>query len=101
MRPAFHPAATFFGYAGGSLVSGIETLYAWIDGNGPVAGLETRIANVDIVESIAVVRLEGSGWSGVLAGPGPVHITDVLTLLREPEGGWRILQKVFHWHAAI
>jgi hypothetical protein len=52
---------------------------------------------VDIVESIAAVRLEVDGWSGTLAGP-EVCMSDVFTLLKTPEG-WRIIQKAFHWRS--
>ena len=32
MRPAFHPEASFFGYAGDQLAVGNEFLFDWIDG---------------------------------------------------------------------
>jgi len=35
MRPAFHPNASFFGYAGEQLAIGIEFFLDWIDKNGP------------------------------------------------------------------
>ena len=47
-------------------------------------------------DSIAVVRLEVGGWSGKLAG-SDVRMSDLFTLLNTP-GGWRIIQKAFHWH---
>jgi len=34
MRPAFHPDASFFGYAGGQLATGTPFLFDWIDGKG-------------------------------------------------------------------
>ena len=77
MRPAFHPDASFFGSA---------------------PDIEPRMISVDIVDSIAVVRLEVAGWSGNLAGSG-VRMSDLFTLLKTP-GGWKIIQKAFHWHAA-
>ena len=70
MRPAFHPDASFFGYAGGQLAIGTSFLFDWIDKNGPAPAIEHRIVSVDILESIAVVRLEVAGWSGALAGSG-------------------------------
>ena len=34
MKPAFHPDATIFGYAGADLFAGpIQQLFAWVDGN--------------------------------------------------------------------
>jgi hypothetical protein len=70
MRPAFHPDATFFGYAGEQLAIGTQFLFDWIDKNGPAPEIEPRVVSVDILESIAVVRLEVAGWSGKLAGSG-------------------------------
>ena len=96
MRPAFHPDASFFGYAGEQLAIGTQFLFDWIDRNGPAPDIESRVVSVDIAESIAVVRLEVANWSGKLAGSG-VRMSDFFTFLRMPEG-WRIIQKAFHWH---
>jgi hypothetical protein len=98
MRPAFQPNASFFGYAGDQLAVGTEFLFDWIDKNGPAADIQPRIVSVDILDSIAAVRLEVAGWSGKLAGSG-VQMSDHFTLLKTP-GGWKIIQKAFHWHAA-
>lgn len=98
MRPAFHPDASFFGYAGEQLAVGTQFLFDWIDKNGPAPDIEPRILSVDILDSIAVVRLEVEGWSGNLAGSG-VRMSDLFTLLKTPNG-WKIIQKAFHWHAA-
>jgi hypothetical protein len=97
MRPAFHPDASFFGYAGDQLAIGTQFLFDWIDKNGPAPKIEPRVVSVDILESIAVVRLEVAGWSGNLAGTG-VRMSDLFTLLKTPNG-WKIIQKAFHWHA--
>jgi hypothetical protein len=64
MRPAFHPQASFFGYAGEQLAVGTQFLFDWIDNNGPAPKIEPRMVSVDIMNSIAVVRLEVAGWSG-------------------------------------
>jgi len=98
MRPAFHPDASFFGYAGEQIAIGTKFLFNWIDNNGPAPNIEPRVVNVDIVDSIAVVRLEVAGWSGNLAGSG-VSMSDLFTLLKTPNG-WKIIQKAFHWHAS-
>jgi hypothetical protein len=98
MRPAFHASASFFGYAGEQLAIGTAYLFEWIDKNGPAPNIEPRIVSVDILESIAVVRLEVADWSGKVAGSG-VRMSDLFTLLKTP-GGWKIIQKAFHWHAA-
>lgn len=97
MRPAFHPDASFLGYAGGNLYNDVQQLFDWIDKNGPAPDIQPRFASVDILDSIAVVRLEVENWSGKLAGSG-VHMSDLFTLLKTPEG-WRIIQKAFHWHS--
>jgi putative lumazine-binding protein len=97
MRPAFHPDASFFGYAGEQLAIGTQFLFDWIDKNGPAPKIEPRVVSVDILESIAVVRLEVAGWSGNLAGSG-VCMSDLFTLLKMPTG-WKIIQKAFHWYA--
>src|SRR6201995_2573715 len=70
MRPAFHPSASFFGYAGEQLAVGTQFLFDWIDKNGPAPNIEPRFVSVGILESIAVVRLEVAEWSGKLAGSG-------------------------------
>ena len=98
MRPAFHQNASFFGYAGGQLAVGTQFLFDWIDQNGPAQNIEPRVVSVDILDSIAVVRLEVAGWSGKLAGSG-VRMSDLFTLLNTPDG-WKIIQKAFHWHPA-
>jgi hypothetical protein len=99
MRPAFHPDATFVGYYRGTLFTGAaQQLFDWIDANGPAAAIEARLASIEILESIAAVRLEVGKWSGKLAGSG-VHMSDVFTLLKTDDG-WRISSKTFHWHAA-
>ena len=97
MRPAFHTDASFFGYAGNQLAIGTKFLFDWIDKNGLADKIEPRIVSMDILDSIAVVRLEVAGWSGNLAGSG-VRMSDLFTFLKTPEG-WKIIQKAFHWHA--
>jgi len=97
MRPAFHPNASFFGYAGEQLAVGTQFLFDWIGKNGPAPNIEPRMVSVDILETIAVVHLEVGGWSGILAGSG-VRMSDLFTLLKT-QNGWKIIQKAFHWYA--
>ena len=97
MSPAFHPQASFFGYAGDQLAIRTKFLFDWIDRNGPAPDIQPQVISVDIAESIAVVRLEVSNWSGKLAGTG-VRMSDIFTFLRMPEG-WKIIQKAFHWNS--
>lgn len=63
MRPAFHTDASFFGYAGEQLAVGTKFLFDWIDKNGPAPKIEPRVVSVDILDSIAVVRLNSEKWS--------------------------------------
>jgi len=97
MRPAFHADASFFGYAGDQLATGTPFLFDWIDKNGPADKIQPRMVSVDILKSIAVVRLDVGGWSGKLAG-SDVYMSDLFTLLKTPSG-WKIIQKAFHWHS--
>ena len=65
MKPAFHEDATIFGYVGADLFSGpIQQRFAWNDQNGPATGLQARIASIDLIETVATVRLELENWTG-------------------------------------
>jgi hypothetical protein len=93
MKLAFHPDATIFGYIGPDLFAGpIQGLFDWNDQNGAAPELEGRIASIDITETVASVRLELANWSGH-------RFTDLFTLLKV-DGEWKIMNKVFHLHAA-
>lgn len=92
MKLAFHADATIFGYVGPELFGGpIQMLFDWVDQNGPAAELQGRITSIDLVESVATVRLELENWSGH-------RFTDLFTLLKL-DGEWKILSKVFHTHS--
>ncbi len=92
MKPAFHEDATIFGYAGADLFAGpIKNLFDWNDNNGPATDLLAQIASIDIVESVATVRLELENWTGS-------RFTDLFTLLKI-DGDWKIMNKVFHAHS--
>ena len=92
MKPAFHADATIFGYIGDDLFAGpIQGLFDWNDQNGAATGLEVKIANIDIVGTIAAVRLELDNWTGH-------QFTDLFTLLKV-DGDWKIMNKVFYLHA--
>ncbi len=91
MKPAFHEDATIFGYVGDHLFAGpIQQLFAWNDQNGPAIGLQARIACIDLVGSVATVRVELDNWTGY-------RFTDLFTLLKV-DGVWKIMNKVFHLH---
>ena len=92
MKPAFHEDATIFGYVGPDLFAGpIQKLFAWNDDNGPATELEDRIASIDVIGTVATVRLELENWTGF-------RFTDLFTLLKV-DGDWKIMNKVFHLHA--
>ncbi len=92
MKPAFHKDATIFGYAGADLFAGpIQLLFDWNDESGPAAELQTRIASIDLVDTVASVRLELNNWGGY-------RYTDLFTLLKV-DGEWKIMSKVFHLHS--
>ncbi|HXG67489.1 MAG TPA: nuclear transport factor 2 family protein [Blastocatellia bacterium] len=91
MKPAFHPDATIFGYVGADLFAGpIQRLFDWNDQNGPATGLQARIAGIEIIGTVAAVRLELDNWTGH-------RFTDLFTLLKV-DGEWKIMNKVFHLH---
>ena len=91
MKPAFHQDATIFGYIGEELFAGpIQQLFDWNDQNGPATGLQARIASIDVIDTIATVRLELDNWTGH-------RFTDLFTLLKV-DGEWKIMNKVFHLH---
>lgn len=92
MKPAFQEAATIFGHAGSDRFAGpIQQLFDFADATGPAAALRARIASIDLVDTIATVRLELEDWTGF-------RFTDLFTLLKT-DGAWKITNKVFHLHA--
>ena len=92
MKPAFHQDATIFGYAGPDLLAGpIQQLFDWNDENGPATGLKARIASIDLIGTVATVRLELDNWTGH-------RFTDLFTMLKV-DGKWKIMNKVFHLHS--
>ncbi len=91
MKPAFHKDATIFGYFGADLLAGpIQQLFDWNDENGPATELQARIASIDLIDTVATVRLELVDWTGH-------RFTDLFTLLKI-DGEWKIMNKVFHLH---
>ncbi len=91
MKPAFHKDATIFGYVGADLFAGpIQKLFAWNYENGAATELQVRIASIDLIDTVATVRLELDNWTGH-------RFTDLFTLLKV-NGEWKIMNKVFHLH---
>ena len=92
MKSVFHPDATIFGYAGPAMFAGpIQQFITWNGENGPAAGLEARVASIDLVDTVATVRLELENWTGL-------RFTDLFTLFKSDDV-WQITNKVFHLHA--
>ncbi len=91
MKPAFHLDATIFGYIGADLFAGpIQQLFAWNNENGPATALSATVASIDVIGTVATVRLELDNWTGH-------RFTDLFTLLKT-DGEWKIMNKVFHLH---
>ena len=61
-----------------------------VDENDPATGLQARIASIDLINTVATVRLELDNWNGS-------RYTDLFTLLKVDEE-WKIMNKVFHLH---
>ena len=92
MKAAFHQDATIFGYVKAGLFAGpIQQFFDWHEENGPATGLESRVVSMDLVETVATVRIELDDWTGD-------RFTDLFTLLRI-DGEWKIMNKVFHLHS--
>ncbi|CAG0952194.1 hypothetical protein MTYP_00254 [Methylophilaceae bacterium] len=93
MKPAFHEDATIYGYVGPDLFAGpIQGLFDWNDQNGPASGIVSRIVSIDVAGTVASVRLESDNWTGH-------RFTDFFNLLKVDDQ-WKIMNKVFHLHAA-
>lgn len=91
MKRAFHDDATIFGYVGPDLFAGpIQGLYDWNDANGPATNLVSRIVSIDIIETIANVRVETDNWTGH-------RFTDFFNVLKL-DGEWKVMNKIFHLH---
>jgi hypothetical protein len=92
MKLAFHKDATIFGLDGPDLFAGpIKKLFDYLDDeSGPAAELKAKITSIDLVETIATVRLELDNWTGI-------RFSDMFTLLKI-DGEWKIINKVFHQH---
>ncbi len=92
MKPAFREGATLFGYVGDELFAGpLQGLFDWNDQTGPAKELVIRVVGVDVFETIAMARIECDNWTGH-------KYTDFLSLLKI-DGGWKIMNKVFHLHS--
>jgi hypothetical protein len=99
MSQGFLPNAAGAGYFQGSFVSGsMQQVFDLVTQNGPAPDLTTRFASVDVLGTIAVVRLEVNGWSGNVAGLAGLRMSDVFTLAKA-DAGWKIAFKGWHFHS--
>lgn len=93
MKPSFHDGATWSGYVGADLIAGpVQSLFDWADSNDAAKDLVYSISKIEIVGSIANVRIELDNWTGH-------RFTDFLNLLKV-DGQWKVMNKVFHLHDA-
>ncbi len=91
MKVVFHNDATIFGYIGEDLFAGpIQKLFDWNDDNGAATQIKAQIASIDLIDTVAAVRVEIENWTGH-------RFTDLFTLLKV-DGAWKIMNKVFHLH---
>lgn len=93
MKPAFHPDATIYGHVGDDMFAGpIQGLYDWNDANGSATDVQSVISKIEIVGTVANVRLESDNWTGL-------RFSDFFNLLKI-DGQWLVINKVFHLHDA-
>ena len=78
MRPAFHPDASFFGYAGQRFAIGTRFLFDWIDKNGPAPEIEPRLVSVTF--SIPSQSFVPKSLGLRTKCPGPISIDETETL---------------------
>jgi hypothetical protein len=100
MSQAFLPDATTSGYYSNALQTGsVQKLFAGADQNGPAPGVRVRFASVEILGTVASIRLEVDKCTGKLAPPDGIRMSDLFTLVKS-EAGWKIAHKAFHVHSA-
>ncbi len=91
MKQAFHDDAWIFGaMTTGPFMAPIQELFDRVDAGKPAPDTRANIVAIDIVETIATVRLELDEWSGR-------RFTDMFTMVKI-DGQWTIMNKVFHLH---
>ena len=89
MKPVFHANAQMSGHGPEGAFSGpIQTLYDFVDEDGPAPDLEARISNITISDGCAAtVVLHADHWHGK-------NFTDHFQLLKI-DGNWLIISKIF------
>ena len=69
----------------------IQTLFEWHDGNGAATNLVYNISKIDIVGTLASVKIELDDWKGS-------RFTDFLNMLKV-DNKWQVMNKVFYLHS--
>jgi len=64
----------------------IQQLFDWVDGNGPAPNIEPNIASIEVIETVAVVRLEVKHWSGHLRVLMHACLMSLLSLRQMTDG---------------
>jgi len=91
MSSAFYEDAIMHGFVGADFLGGpIQVLFDWTSENPGGEGLQARIASVEIIETIATVRVEMENNTGF-------NFTDLLTLVKSGNE-WKIISKAYHTH---
>ncbi len=91
MKASFHNDATWYGYVGSDLIAGpIQSLYDWHDSNGAATDLVYNISKIDVVGTVASVRIELDNGKGA-------RFTDFFNMLKV-DGKWQVMNKVFYLH---
>jgi hypothetical protein len=80
--PAFHPEASFFGYAGERLVVGTVFLFNWIDSNGPAPDIRFH----DVHAYDARFNRRFSARSGKLIGKLAASVVHMQRVIKSSEG---------------
>ena len=91
MKPSFHNDASWYGYVGSDLIADpIQTLFDWHDGNGAATNLVYNISKIDIVGTLASVKIELDNWKGS-------RFTDFFNMLKL-DSKWQVMNKFFYLH---
>jgi|GEM_PF-654170 hypothetical protein len=89
MKKAFHPGANVYGFVDGQLVGGpIQKLYDLVDSRPPAGEIPYKIARLEAMEDVAMVRVDIDNWNGA-------KYCDMFTLVKV-DGQWKITSKVSH-----
>jgi len=87
MKQAFLPQASIFGLIDGQLVGGpVQTLYDEVDSRPPAGAISYKIARLEAMATVAMVRVDINDWAGS-------KYCDMFTLIKDGDE-WKIAGKV-------